>query len=81
MKIRKHLTYPLVDRLIHLILIHPISTAISVRSFSNMKIVKNRLRNKMEDAFLAGCLITYIGKRIVERFSTHLIIDEPYDMK
>lgn len=46
-KIRKHLTYPLTYRLICLISTLPVSTARSERSFSAMKIVKNRLRNKM----------------------------------
>ncbi|TYH18742.1 hypothetical protein ES288_A05G297400v1 [Gossypium darwinii] len=48
----KSVMYPLVDRLIRLILTLPVSTASSERVFSAMKIVKTRLRSKMEDDFL-----------------------------
>ncbi|KAJ8774419.1 hypothetical protein K2173_016865 [Erythroxylum novogranatense] len=51
-KTRKSLTYPLIDRLIRLVLTLPVSTATSERSFSAMKIIKNRLRNRMEDEYL-----------------------------
>ncbi|XP_052117773.1 uncharacterized protein LOC127747672 [Arachis duranensis] len=80
-KIGKSLTYPLIDRLICLVLTLPVSTATTERSFSAMNIVKNRLRNKMEDEFLADCLLIYIEKKIAERFDTNSIIDEFYNMK
>ncbi|XP_015950208.1 uncharacterized protein LOC107475075 [Arachis duranensis] len=80
-KTGKSLTYPLIDRLIRLVLTLPVSTATTERSFLAMNIVKNRLRNKMEDEFLANCLLIYIEKKIVERFDTDSIIDEFYDMK
>ncbi|XP_020982421.1 uncharacterized protein LOC107458849 [Arachis duranensis] len=53
-KTGKSLTYPLIDRLIRLVLTLPVSTATIDRSFLAMNIVKNRLRNKMEDEFLAN---------------------------
>jgi hypothetical protein len=62
----KSTIYPLIDRLIRLILTLPISTATTKRAFSAMKIVKTRLRNRMEDDFLANYLIVYIEKKIVE---------------
>ncbi|XP_016205365.1 zinc finger MYM-type protein 1-like [Arachis ipaensis] len=80
-KTGKSLTYPLIDRLIRLVLILPVSTATTERSFSAMNIVKNRLRNKMEDEFLTNCLLIYIEKKIAERFDTDFIINEFYDMK
>jgi hypothetical protein len=40
-----------------------------------MKLVKTRLRNKMEDGFLRDCLVTYIGKEIAVEISTDTIID------
>jgi len=46
-----------------------------------MKIVKTRLRNRMEDDFLANYLIIYIEKEIVERFIIDMIIDYFYSMK
>ncbi|XP_016177983.1 zinc finger MYM-type protein 1-like [Arachis ipaensis] len=54
-KTGKSLTYPLIDRLIRLVLTLPVST--TERSFSAMNIVKSRLRNKMEDELLANCLL------------------------
>jgi hypothetical protein len=59
----------------------PISTAITERVFSAMKIVKTRLRNRMDDDFLANYLIVYIVKEIVERFTIDMIIDDFYYMK
>jgi hypothetical protein len=41
-----------------------------------MKVVKTRLRNKMEDEFLANNLIIYIEKEISESFSLDLILDD-----
>jgi glycine cleavage system regulatory protein len=61
-EIEKSTIYPLVDRLIWLLLTLPVSTATTERAFSAMKIVKTRLRNRMEDDFLANYLIVYIKK-------------------
>jgi hypothetical protein len=46
-----------------------------------MKIVKTRLRNRMEDDFLANYLIVYIEKEIAKRFTIDMIIDDFYSMK
>jgi len=46
-----------------------------------MKIVKTRLRNRMEDDFLANYLIVYIVKEIVKRFTIDMINDDFYSMK
>ncbi|XP_050211754.1 uncharacterized protein LOC126661916 [Mercurialis annua] len=78
---KKATIYPLVDRLIRLILTLHVTTATTERSFSAMSIVKTKLRNKMEDDFLADYLITYIEKKIAKTFTTDSIIDEFYDMK
>ena len=51
------------------------------RVFSAMKIVKTRLRNRMDDDFLANYLIVYIEKEIAERFTIDMIIDDFYYMK
>jgi len=42
-----------------------------------LKIVKNRLRNKMQDEFLVDCLIIYIE----QKFDKDCMIDEFYDKK
>ncbi|TYH24740.1 hypothetical protein ES288_A03G115100v1 [Gossypium darwinii] len=72
----KSVMYPLVDRLIRLILTLPVSTASSERAFSAMKIVKTRLRRKMEDDFLRSSLVMYIEKEIAEKFDINEIIDD-----
>ena len=63
-------------RLIRLVLTLPVSTATTERAFSAMKLVKTRLRNKMEDGFLRDCLLIYIKKEIAIGFTTDEIIDE-----
>jgi len=80
-KTGKSIIYPLVDRLIRLILTLPVSTATTERAFSAIKIVKTRLRSRMEDDFLANYLIVYIEKEIAERFTIDMIIDDFYSMK
>jgi hypothetical protein len=73
--------YPLVDWLIRLILTLTVSTTTTEQAFSAMKIVKTRLRNRMEDDFLANYLIVYIVKEIAKRFTIDMIIDNFYYMK
>ncbi|XP_074378472.1 uncharacterized protein LOC141720011 [Apium graveolens] len=73
--------YPLVDRLLWLVLTLPASTATSERAFSAMKIVKTSLRNRMEDEFLRNYLIVYIEKEIAETISAEEIIDSFYLIK
>lgn len=68
--------YHLIDRLIRLVLTLPVSTATTERTFSAMKLVKSRLRNKMEDEFPRDCLIIYIEREIALKFSTDTLIDE-----
>ena len=65
-KTEKLKIYPLIDRLIRLILTLPVSTATTERAFSAIKIVKTRLHNRMEDDFLANYFIIYIEKKLVK---------------
>ena len=46
-----------------------------------MKIVKTRLRNKMEDEFLLDNLVVYIKKEITENFTTDSILDDFRSLK
>ncbi|KAK2424735.1 zinc finger MYM-type protein [Trifolium repens] len=62
--------------LIRLILTLPVSTATTERAFSAMGVVKTRLRNKMDDDFLANSLVVYIEKDIAIQFSSDSIMDE-----
>ncbi|XP_062011181.1 uncharacterized protein LOC133727792 [Rosa rugosa] len=68
--------YPLVYRVIVLVLTLPVSTATTERSFSAMRIVKTRLCNRMENDFLTDSLLMYIEKEIAEKFTIDSIIDD-----
>ena len=70
--------YPLIDRLIRLILTLPVSTATSERAFSKMKLVKTRLRSTMSDGFLKSSLILSVEREIVRTLCTDNIIDDFY---
>ena len=78
---RKSNIYFLIDRLIRLVLILPVSTSTTNRAFSAMKLLKTRFRNRMEDEFLADNMIVYIEKEIVGNFTIEMIMDEFYSMK
>ena len=78
---RKSNIYFLIDRLIRLVLILPVSTSTTNRAFSAMKLLKTRLRNRMEDGFLADNMIVYIEKEIAGNFTIEMIMDKFYSMK
>jgi len=61
--------YNLIDRLLRLLVTLPVSTASAERAFSTLKIIKTRLRNKMEDDFLANSLLVNIEREITEKYS------------
>jgi hypothetical protein len=62
-------TFTLIDRLLRLLLTLPVSTATAERVFSILKITKTRLRNKMEDEFLANSLLIHIEGDVVEHYT------------
>ena len=70
-----------IDKLIRLVLTLPVSTATTERAFSAMKLLKTRLRNKMEDDFPRDCMIIYIEWEIAMKFTTDSIIDDLYAKK
>ncbi|XP_062152108.1 uncharacterized protein LOC133860537 [Alnus glutinosa] len=72
--------YPLIDRLIRLVLTLPVSTATTERAFSAMKLIKTRLRSKMEDEFLADHMVVYIEKEIAKNFTSEMIMDKFYSI-
>ena len=80
-EIEKSQVYPLIDRLIHLVLTLPVSITTGERAFLAMKIVKTRLRNKMEDEFLSDNLVVYIEKEIAENFTIDSIPDDFRSLK
>ncbi|XP_050373315.1 uncharacterized protein LOC126790969 [Argentina anserina] len=73
---RKSEFFPMLHRLISLVLTIPVSTATTERAFSAMNIVKNRLRNKMEDEYLDDCLVLHIEKEYAEAIDNEEIIHE-----
>ncbi|GAV88431.1 LOW QUALITY PROTEIN: Dimer_Tnp_hAT domain-containing protein, partial [Cephalotus follicularis] len=74
-KTGKTVLYPLVDRLIHLMLTLPVSTT-TTETFSAMNIIKNKLRSKMDDDYFRSCLILYIEREITEKITTDAIIND-----
>ncbi|XP_076886940.1 uncharacterized protein LOC143536955 [Bidens hawaiensis] len=65
-KTQKRETYYLLDRVVQLILTLPVSTTTTERRFSAMKMVKNRLRNRMSDEFLANNLVVFIERKLLK---------------
>ncbi|XP_062218173.1 uncharacterized protein LOC133918342 [Phragmites australis] len=72
---RKHICYPLVYRLLKLVLVLPVATATVERCFSAMKIVKSHLRNRIGDEYLSESLICYVEKRELERVTNDVLIN------
>ena len=60
----KHLAFPLVYKLIELALLVPVSTATGERSFSAMKIIKSKLRNKIANDWFNNLMICYIEREL-----------------
>jgi hypothetical protein len=63
-------------RLIRLLITLPVSTASAERAFSSLKIIKTRLRNKMEDNYVANSLLVQVEREIVAQYSyEHIMAD------
>jgi hypothetical protein len=63
---KKHLGFPLVYRLLKLVLVLPIATASVERCFSAMKIVKTMLRNRIGDGFMNDCIICFVEQGFLD---------------
>jgi hypothetical protein len=72
---RKHLCYPLVYRLLKLVLVLPVATATVERCFSAMKIVKTYLRNCLNDESLSDNLICYVEKEEMKKVTNDPVVD------
>jgi hypothetical protein len=72
-QLERHIVFPLVYRLIELALILPVATATVERAFSAMKIIKTKLRNKMNDDWLNGLMVCYIEREIFKGLDLHQI--------
>ena len=71
---KKHVVYPLVYLLVTLALIFPVVTAIVEREFLTLKIVKNRLHNRMGDQWMTNNLIVCIEKDIFNCIDNDVIM-------
>ena len=78
-KTGKYSSYPMVDRLLRLVLTLPVSTATTEICFSAMQLAKTHLRCTMGDGFLRDCLVIYIEKELAASISTDDIITA-YDL-
>ncbi|KAL5563579.1 hypothetical protein UlMin_033326 [Ulmus minor] len=78
---RKNDVYSLVYRLVTLSLLLPIVTATVERAFSAMNVVKNQLRNRMEDQWMNDILLVYIERDIFNKLDNELIMQRFQSMK
>ncbi|XP_021833944.1 uncharacterized protein LOC110773729 [Prunus avium] len=69
-------TYCLIDRLIRLVLTLPVSTTTTERAFSCMRLIKNRLRNKIGDEFLADCMLLQSERELAYNIDNESIIGD-----
>ena len=70
-----------IDRLVCLVLTLPVSIATTKRAFSAIKLLKTRLRNRMEDELSTNNMIVYKEKEIAKNFTVEMIMVEFYSMK
>jgi hypothetical protein len=73
--------FPLVYRLITLVLILPVATASVERVFSAMNLIKSDLRNKMGDDWLNDNLVVYMEKEIFEKIENEAILQRFQSMR
>ena len=80
-EMKKNVSYSLVYSLVILALILLIATATIERAFLAMNIIKNRLRNKIEDQWMNDCVVTYIKKDIFKTIKCEEIMQRFQNMK
>jgi len=71
---RKYERYPLVYRLMKLVLVLPVATATIERVFSGMKIVKTNLRNRIGDEYMSNSLICYVEKELMLKVTNNAVV-------
>ena len=74
-KNKAHLVFPLIYKLIKLVLTLPVSSATAERSFSAMIIIKKRLRTKVGDQFMMDLMSVYIEKDISKYVTVEAIVE------
>ena len=80
-KTDKILRYDIVYKLLKLVLVLPVATAGVERIFSSMNYIKNKLRSKMGQKFLNGCLVTFIEREFFLKVKDEDIIAQFQSMK
>jgi hypothetical protein len=70
----KLLSFPLVYRLLKLVLVFPIATASVERIFSVVKIVKTDLRNRIGDEFMNDCVVSFVEQEFLHAIPNDDII-------
>ncbi|KAH7661298.1 Ribonuclease H-like protein [Dioscorea alata] len=70
----KHLTFPLVYRLIELALILSVATTTVERGFSAMNIIKTDLQNKIGDEWLNNMMVCYIEREMFAKIDEEIIL-------
>ena len=80
-EMKKNVSYLLVYSLVTLALILLVATTTVERAFSTMNIIKNRLRNQIEDLWINDCLVTYIEKDIFKTIKCEEIMQWFQNMK
>ena len=64
----RDIIYNWLDKLLRLLVTLPVSTSTAERAFSSLKIIKSRLRNRMEDDLLANSMLLEIERGIYFKF-------------
>ncbi|XP_050378223.1 uncharacterized protein LOC126795426 [Argentina anserina] len=73
---RKSQFFPMIYRLICLVLTIHVSTATTEMTFSAMNTIKNRLKNKMEDDFIDDCMVLHIEKEYGDSVDNEMVIHD-----
>ena len=74
-KTKKHEYYPIVYKLLKLVLILPVATSDVERIFSSMSYLKNKLRNKMGDDYLNNCMVTFVERDFFRKVKDEDVIN------
>ena len=69
----KHMVFSLVYKLIELSLILPVSTTSVERAFSAMKIIKNKLRNRISDEWFNHLMVCYTERELFKALDNSTI--------
>ena len=67
--------YPLFYRLLKLVIVLPIATAIVERCFSAMKLVKTCLHNRLKNDSLSDDVICYVEKEEMKKVTNDQVVE------